>query len=140
VGQLSLTLEKRSSGRGRQAGQAGPVTRTAIVPVRLTAGERDQLSETARDMGLSLSTYMRQVVLGRPLPPRRAIRHIPEVNSETYNALGALSATLRELARRMAERSRNPGVGEVLRALELLARLVGKVRAEVLGAGEGGEG
>src|SRR5712691_6206313 len=45
--------------------------RAAIVPVRLTEGERDQLAEVARDLGISLSTYMRQVVLSRPLPPRR---------------------------------------------------------------------
>src|SRR5437773_8977167 len=34
--------------------------RAAIVPVRLTEGERDQLAEVARDLGISLSTYMRQ--------------------------------------------------------------------------------
>jgi Mobilization protein NikA len=51
----------------RSAGQR----RSAIVPVRLTEGDRDQLAEVARDLGVSLSTYMRQVVLARPLPPRR---------------------------------------------------------------------
>ena len=62
--------------------------RVAIVPVRLTEGERDQLADVARDLGLSVSTYVRQVVLSRPLPPRRAVRPIPEVNRETYHALG----------------------------------------------------
>jgi hypothetical protein len=66
--------------------------RTAIVPVRLTEGERDQLAEVARDLGISLSTYVRQAVLSRPLPPRRAVRPIPEVNRETYHALGRLTA------------------------------------------------
>src|SRR5262245_42598567 len=77
--------------------------RAAIIPVRLTESERDQLTEVARDLGLSVSTYMRQVVLSRPLPPRRAVRPIPEINRETYHAL------------------------------ELVTRFLGTVRAEVLG-------
>jgi hypothetical protein len=65
--------------------------RAAIVPVRLTEGERDQLAEVAPDLGISLSTYVRQAVLSRPLPPRRAVRPIPEVNRETYHAPGEAS-------------------------------------------------
>jgi hypothetical protein len=116
--------------------------RAAIVPVRLTEGERDQLAEVARDLGISLSTYVRQVVLSRPLPPRRAVRPIPEVNRETYHALGRLAADINAIARRMAERRREPGAAEVLEALELVTRFVGTVRAEVLGttlSPEGGE-
>ena len=107
--------------------------RAAIVPVRLTEGERDQLAEVARDLGISLSTYVRQVVLSRPLPPRRAVRPIPEVNRQTYHALGKLAADVSAIARRMAERRREPGAPEVLEALELVTRFVGAVRAEVLG-------
>lgn len=115
--------------------------REAIVPVRPTEGERDQLAEVARDLGISLSTYMRQVVLARPLPPRRAVRPIPEVNRETYHALGKLGADVNAMARRMAERRREPGAPEVLEAMELVARFLGTVRAELLGAAtsEGGE-
>ena len=116
--------------------------RAAIVPVRLTESERDQLAEIARDLGLSVSTYMRQVVLSRPLPPRRAVRPIPEVNRETYHALGRLAADVNVIARRMAERRRDSGAREVLEALELVTRFLGTVRAEVLGttlAPEGGE-
>ena len=43
--------------------------RDAIVPVRLTEGERDQLAEVARDLGISISTYIRQAALSRPLQP-----------------------------------------------------------------------
>ena len=53
--------------------------RAAIVPVRLTDGERDQLAEVARDLGISLSTYVRQVVLSRPLPPRRSAGFGPPI-------------------------------------------------------------
>jgi hypothetical protein len=116
--------------------------RAAIVPIRLTEGERDQLAEVARDLGISLSMYMRQVVLSRPLPPRRAVRPIPEVNRETYHALGRLAADINVIARRMAERRREPGAAEVLEALDIVTRFVGTVRAEVLGTTltpEGGE-
>jgi hypothetical protein len=120
---------------------SGPC-RAAIVPVRLTEAERDQLAEVARDLGISISTYMRQVVLSRPLPPRRAVRPIPGVNRETYHALGRLVADINGIARRMAEHRREPGAPEVLEALELVTRFVGTVRAEVLGttlSPEGGE-
>jgi hypothetical protein len=63
---------------------------------------------------------VRQVVLSRPLPPRRAVRPIPEVNRETYHALGRLAADINAIARRMAERRREPGAPEVLEALELV--------------------
>ena len=108
-------------------------SRRTAIPVRLTEGERDQLVDVARDLGLSLSTYMRQVVLSRPLPPRRAVRPIPEINRETYHALGRLAADLNGMARRMTEHRRDPNAHEVLDALELVARFVGSVRAEVLG-------
>jgi hypothetical protein len=107
--------------------------REAIVPVRLTEGERDQLAEVARDLGVSLSTYVRQVVLARPLPPRRAVRPIPEVNRETYHALGRVAADLNAIARSWAERRRGAGTAEVVEAVELLTRLLGTVRGELLG-------
>jgi hypothetical protein len=112
---------------------AGPRRRDAIVPVRLTKGERDQLAEVARDLGISLSTYLRQAALSRPLPLRRSVRPIPEVNRETYHALGRLAADVNGMARRMAERRREPGAPDVLEALELVTRFLGTVRAEVIG-------
>ena len=85
---------------------------------------------------------MRQVVLSRPLPPRRAVRPIPEVNRETYHTLGRVAADVNLIARRMAERRRESGAREVFEALELVTRFLGTVRAEVLGTTltpEGGE-
>lgn len=114
--------------------------RAAIVPVRLTEAEREQLAEVSRDLGISLSTYVRQAVLSRPLPPRRAVRPIPEVNRETYHALGRLAADVQAIARVVAERRREPGERGVLETLVLVTRLVGTVRAEVLGTTLGPEG
>ena len=123
-------------------GAAASLRREAIVPVRLTKAERDQLAEVARDFGISVSTYLRQAALSRPSPLRRAVRPAPEVNRETYHALGRLAADVNAIARRMAERRREPGAPNVLEALELVTRFLGTVRAEVLGttlAPEGGE-
>jgi hypothetical protein len=107
--------------------------RAAIVPVRLTEVERDQLAEVARDLGLSISTYVRQAVLSRPLPPRRAVRPIPEVNRETYHALGRVAADIDAIARRMTERPRGLHDAGLVDTLQLLTRHIGQVRAEVLG-------
>jgi hypothetical protein len=137
--QRALFEETATKGNERITSRA---RRAAIIPVRLTEGERNQLAEVARDLGISVSTYMRQVVLSRPLPPRRAVRPIPEVNRETYHALGRLAADINAIARGMAERRREPGAAEVLDALEVVARFLGTVRAEVLGttlSPEGGE-
>jgi hypothetical protein len=125
------TADRRTTSQPRRA---------AIVPIRLTAGERDQLTEVARDLGISLSTYMRQAILSRPLPPRRAMRPISEVNRETYHALGRLVADVNAIARRIAERRREPSTSEVLEALDEVTRFVGTVRAEVLGTTFGPEG
>ena len=70
---------------------------------------------------------------GHIFNPRRAVRPIPEVNRETYHALGRLAADVNVIARRMAERRREPGATEVLEALALVTRFLGTVRAEVLG-------
>jgi hypothetical protein len=139
---MQRILFEETTATGPDGRSAIPPRRAAIIPVRLTDGERDQLAEVARDLGISLSTYVRQVVLSRPLPPRRAVRPIPEVNRATYHALGRLAADVNAIAGRMAERGREPGAPEVLEALELVTRFVGTVRAEVLGTTlmpEGGE-
>jgi hypothetical protein len=61
------------------------------------------------------------------------VRPIPEVNPETYHALGRLAADVNVIARRMAEGRREHGATEVLEALELVTRFPGTVRGEVLG-------
>jgi len=114
--------------------------RTAIVPVRLTEGERDQLAEIARDLGMSVSTYMRQIVLSRPLPPRRAVRPIPEINRETYHGLGKVGADLAVISRAWSEQRRIPGKAEVLEAVELLIHLLGTTRGQLLGTTLDAEG
>ena len=125
---------------GTRAESRAASLRATAVPVRLTLGERDQLAETARGLGISISTYIRQVVLSRPLPPRRAVRPIPEVNRETYHALGRVGGLLNQIALRMNERRGEDGADDLLEVLQTVAGLLSAVRAEVLGANTGGGG
>lgn len=127
------------TGEARVKSRAFPL-REAVVPVRLTLGERDLLADTARDLGMAISTYMRQVVLSRPLPPRRAVRPIPEVNRETYHALGRVGGLLNQIAHRLNERHGEGGVDDLLEVLETVATLLGAVRAELVGARVEGQG
>jgi hypothetical protein len=66
-------------------------------------------------MGLSLSTFMRQAVLSRPLPPRRVVRPIPEVNRQTYHALGEVAGLLNQIVRCLNEGRAKPETVEILR-------------------------
>jgi hypothetical protein len=104
----------------------------AVVPLRLTRRHKDQLAEIAREMGLSLSAYLRQVVLGAPLPPRKAIRPIPELNQRTYVELGRVGADLSELVQLIREGAR-PDHNDFVAILELIARSVGDARRGLLG-------
>jgi len=108
-------LDERPEPQGSERRPSG-ARRTAIVPVRLTEAERDQLAEVARDLGISLSTYTRQVVLSRSLPPRRAVRPIPEINRETYQALAKVGADLNAIVRAWTERRRTPSMAQVFEA------------------------
>jgi hypothetical protein len=112
--------------------------RATAVPVRLTLGEREQLADTARDLGISISTYIRQVVLARPLPPRRAVRPIPEINRETYHELGRVGGQLNQVALRLNERRSEAGAADLLEVLQSVAQLLAAVRAQVLGVDGGG--
>jgi hypothetical protein len=112
--------------------------RTAIVPVRFTPVERERLNEITREMGLSLSGYIRRLVLDHPLPPRRAIRPIPEVNQDLYVELRRIGVNLNQLAQRM-NRAESPDRQEILPVLELLAGAVADVTVKVIGASDRGE-
>jgi hypothetical protein len=76
------------------------------------------------------------------LTPFAAVRARARTFNGTYHSLGRLAADVNVIARRMAERRREPGARDVLEALDLVTRFLGTVRAEVLGTTltpEGGE-
>ena len=107
----------------------------ATVPVRLTRKQKDQLAEIAREMGLSISGYLRRVVFGQQLPPRRAIRSIPEVNQLAYAELGRLSTNVKELAMLLQD-GVHPIHKEVIDLLKEIVPFLLELRRQVLGLEE----
>jgi hypothetical protein len=105
-----------------------------MVRVRFTPVEKGRLDEITREMGLSLSGYIRRLVLDRPLPPRRPIRPIPEVNQDLYVELRRIGVNLNRLAQRKS-RAESPDRQEILPVLELLAGAVADITVKVIGAG-----
>jgi hypothetical protein len=103
-----------------------------VVPLRLTRAHKERLVEIAREMGLSLSAYLRQVVLGQPLPPRRAIRPIPEINQQSYIGLGHVAASLGQLVT-LVQTGTYPARNELLEILALVAKTVDETRRAVIG-------
>jgi hypothetical protein len=121
--QLGLALGRRQEARG------------AIVRVCLTEAEREGITEVAREMGLSLSAYCRRVLLDRPLPPRRAVRPIPELNQQACVELNRIGSNINQLAER-ANSGQFPERKRIVDALELLARAIADVKTHLIGIGE----
>lgn len=107
-------------------------TLEATVPVRLTRTQKDQLAHIAPEMGLSLSAYLRRIALGQPLPPRKAVRPIPEVNQRTYVELGGLTACVKQLAT-ILEKGGDPGQKRIIGLLEEVVSFLLELRRQVLG-------
>ena len=69
--------------------------RSAVVPVRLTDAERSALKRFAEARRLSLSDFIRTMVLGRKLPHPAP----PPISLATYQELGRIGNNLNQLLR-----------------------------------------
>ena len=76
----------------RPRSSQGP--RSIIIRTRVTLDEVNWLGQCATYLGLSLSAYIRLVVLSRKLPPppltREAINHLRVIGNELDQAIGLL--------------------------------------------------
>jgi len=106
------------------------MARTAVVPVRLTPQERDELRRQAETHHVSLSDYIRRIALKRRMPPGCA----PEVNRETYNQLRRVGNNLNQLAHSINSGSNPVGIDPNL--LGELRALVKEIGFQVLGASD----
>ena len=75
------------------------MARKAVVPIRPTTDECERLYEAARSVGLSLSEYIRRLVLKKPLPQTVVL----EVNRETYRELCRVGNNLNQLMKAVHE-------------------------------------
>ena len=69
--------------------------RSSVVPVRFTETERNTVKSFAEARRLSLSDFIRTVVLGRKLPHTAP----PQVNLATYQELARIGNNLNQLLR-----------------------------------------
>ena len=106
-------------------------TRSAVVPVRLTPEERDELVSRAREFRLSLSEWVRRAALSRRLPPKPA----PEVNLRTYQELARVGNNLNQLVRALHRGEiAQTGLAQISE-LENLRALLKEIGLQVLGVG-----
>lgn len=101
--------------------------RTAVVPVRLTPGERDGIQANAQATGISLSEFLRRAALKRRLPPLA----VPEVNRRTYEELARIGNNLNQLVRAVHGRAIRCVDGDLLGQLGDVVR---QLALAVLGA------
>ena len=73
----------------------GAQIRSAVVPVRFTQSERDTIKSLAESRRLSLSDFIRTVVLGRKLLPPVAAA----INRSVYQELARIGNNLNQLVR-----------------------------------------
>lgn len=71
------------------------VTRSALVPVKMTPDEKERLKGLAQQHGLSVSAYSSSVLLGVSLPSPV----VPEANREIYKQLARIGANLNQLTK-----------------------------------------
>lgn len=87
-----LGVEKRAGGR-----PAKPESeKLKNVPLRMTAAERQEAEKNASDAGLTLSAYLRDRTLGKPLKAT-----VPAINREAYAELARLAGNLNQIAAHM---------------------------------------
>lgn len=83
---------KRAGGRPKKPESE----RLKNVPLRMTSAERAEAEKSAAEAGLTLSAYLRDRTLGKPL---KAV--VPAINREAYAELARLAGNLNQIAAHM---------------------------------------
>jgi hypothetical protein len=102
--------------------------RDAVVPVRLTPFERDELAEIAEQRNTTLSGLLRTLALGRSLPAPKP----QKIDADTYLELGRIGNNLNQIARAMNAVHTMPPLEKLAEEVESLRVLLKKVQAEML--------
>lgn len=102
--------------------------RDAVVPVRLTPFERDELAEIAEQRNTTLSGLLRTLALGRNLPAQKP----PKIDADTYLELGRIGNNLNQIARALNAVHTVPPFERLTEAVESLRALLKKVQAGTL--------
>lgn len=102
--------------------------RDAVVPVRLTPFERDELAEIAEQRNTTLSGLLRTLALGRNLPAPKP----QKIDAETYLELGRIGNNLNQIARALNAVHTMPPFEKLSEEVESLRVLLKMVQAGML--------
>ena len=102
--------------------------RDAVVPVRLTPFERDELAAIAEQRNTTLSGLLRTLALGRELPAQK----LSKIDAETYLELGRVGNNLNQIARQLNAVHLIPPFEKLADDVKALRELVKKIQFEVL--------
>jgi hypothetical protein len=105
------------------------MARAAVVPIRVSETERRFLYDEAKQVGLSLSSFVRLCALKRRMPPPP----VPEVNRTLYQELCRIGNNLNQLARSLHEGRVGGAEPAILSLLLELKGLVKEVGMKVYG-------
>lgn len=120
---------KRAGGRPAKSESE----RLKNVPLRMTAAERQEAEKNAADAGLTLSAYLRDRTLGKPV---RGV--VPAINREAYAELARLAGNLNQVAAHLNAGTMSPDWMLLHDMLSEIRREVGKLRLDLLGVTESG--
>lgn len=102
--------------------------RDAVIPVRLTGFERDELAEIAEQRNTTLSGLLRTLALGRTIP---APKH-SKVDADTYLELGRIGNNLNQIARQLNALHMVPPFEKLAEEVKTLREVVRTVQAGML--------
>jgi len=98
------------------------------VPLRMTAAERSEAEKNAADAGLTLSAYLRERTLGKPI---KAV--VPAINRGAYSELARLAGNLNQIAAHMNASGQTPDLILLRTMIDDLSREVKILRLALLG-------
>ena len=111
------------------------VSKTAIMPIRVTQAEKDLIRERAEARGLTVSDYVRQAAMGVAKPGRLAGRQQRRQAAERGMVRDRAAAEQANL-----ERSRRVAPGDLEALVERYSRTMPRRNAEIVARRELGRG
>lgn len=121
-------MQKPEQPKERKRRKPEGAARDAVVPVRLTPFERDELAQLAEQRNTTLSGLLRSLALGRNLPAPKP----PKVDADTYMELGRIGNNLNQIARAMNAVHTMPPFEKLAEDVEALRNVLRKVQAGML--------
>ena len=102
--------------------------REAVIPVRMTPAERDELAAIAEERNTSLSGLLRALALSRPLPRAKP----PKLDADAYLELSRIGNNLNQIARQLNAAHLVPPYEDMAAQVKDLRAWLQKVHAGII--------